>query len=89
MNANDRKTIQRIASALPDIEAISGIAKELRELADNEREKFDNLSEGLQASEGGWAIEEAADQLSAAADAAEEIIRCFEYLADMLVDLGA
>lgn len=45
--------------------------EELRSLADAEQEKFDNLNEGLQASEQGQAYEAAAEALGEAADACE------------------
>jgi len=79
MNAQDRKAVSGIVSELEalrsEMEAlrsqVEDIGTRLRELADAEQDKFDNLSEGLQSSDNGQAIEEAASNLSDAADAAE------------------
>ena len=72
MNAADRKQVAEIVAKLEDLKAQAeeqgGV---LRELADAEREKFDNMSDGLQQSEQGQAIEQAADNLEEAADSAE------------------
>jgi uncharacterized protein YoxC len=79
MNAQDRKAVSGIVSELEalrsEMEAlrsqVEDIGTRLRELADAEQDKFDNLNEGLQSSDNGQAIEEAASNLSDAADAAE------------------
>lgn len=72
MNKKDRKEITGIIHDLEDLkEQTLEIATRLRDLADAEREKFDNMSEGLQGSEKGQAIETAADSLSEAADACD------------------
>lgn len=68
MNAKDRKT------ANEHISTLEGMHAALEELAGNEREKFDNMSEGLQASERGQAIEAAADELENAVNAIQEAI---------------
>ena len=72
MNALDRKNVEKIASELDDLkEKLSEIGGRLRDLADAEQEKFDNMSDGLQGSERGQAIESAASALGSAADSAE------------------
>lgn len=68
MNAKDRKEVSAIVSEL------EGLQARLQELADAEQEKFDNMSEGLQAGERGQAIETAAGELSSAADAVQEAL---------------
>jgi hypothetical protein len=73
MNAQDRKRVSEIVSALEGLKAeIVTQGEALRELADAEQEKFDNMTEGLQQGEKGQAIEAAADALGEAADAAEQ-----------------
>ena len=81
MNAQDRKAVSGIVSELEALRSqVEDIGTRLRELADAEQDKFDNMSEGLQSSDNGQAIEEAASnlyrsfinhRLSDAADAAE------------------
>jgi len=72
MNAKDRKNVCSLLATLEALKAqIETIGAELREIADAEQEKYDNLSEGLQGSDMGQAIEDAARCLSDAADAAE------------------
>ena len=71
MNANDRKELSEIISQLEELK------ERAQNLADNEREKFDNLSEGLQASERGQAIELAADELENGTNAIEDALSCF------------
>lgn len=72
MNARDRKELTALQARLL---ALKDEADEIREavgaLADAEREKYDNMSEGLQESEKGQAISEAADTLDNIKDALE------------------
>jgi len=70
MNATDRKKANAIISQIEALKAqAEALAGELRELADAEQEKFDNMPEGLQGGDRGQAMEEAAGNLSSAADA--------------------
>lgn len=72
MNAIDRKQANAIISQIEALKAqAEALAGELRELADAEQEKFDNMPEGLQGGDRGQAMEEAAGNLSSAADALE------------------
>lgn len=72
MNATDRKKANAIISQIEALKAqAEALAGELRELADAEQEKFDNMPEGLQGGDRGQAMEEAAGNLSSAADALE------------------
>jgi chromosome segregation ATPase len=72
MNANDRKKVCSLLATLESLKAqVEDIGAELREIADAEQGKYDNLSEGLQESDKGQAIYDAANYLSDAADAAE------------------
>jgi uncharacterized protein (UPF0335 family) len=73
MNAQDRKQVKAILSKLETLKAeCETLSQDLTELAEAERAKFDNMSEGLQASDKGQAIEAAADALEEAAGNAEE-----------------
>lgn len=72
MNATDRKKANALISQIEALKAQAEVlAGELRELADAEQEKFDNMPEGLQGGDRGQAMEEAAGNLSSAADALE------------------
>jgi L-rhamnose isomerase len=73
MNAKDREQVAEILGELEGLKAkIEEQGNALRELADAEQEKFDNMSEGLQQSEQGQKIEANAGALSEAADSAEQ-----------------
>lgn len=78
MNKEDRKALESAVSTLSrytDVEAVGAMtrsvvveayeqAKSIVEgVAESEREKFDNLNEGLQASEKGQTLEQNADTL--------------------------
>lgn len=65
MNANDRKKAQQLAEELAALFLkLEDIKSEIETLQEAEQEKFDNMSEGLQQSEKGQKIEEAANALS-------------------------
>lgn len=68
MNNARRKEIVKAESLLSEALAI------LETCADDEREAFDNMPEGLQASERGQAAESAADALERARDSTQEAI---------------
>lgn len=68
MNAQDRKQVSELVSTLEDLQSKFAEAQQsIQDLADAEREKFDNMSEGLQAGEKGQAIDTAASALEDAA----------------------
>lgn len=72
MNAADRKKVSALTSTLEGIKAqIEDVGSLLRDLADAEQEKFDNMSEGLQQGDQGQAIEAAASALADACVACE------------------
>ena len=62
MNKQQRKKLSDM------LDEIAGYVSTLEEMAEEEQEKYDNLPEGLQDSERGQAIQEAADNLQQAAD---------------------
>ncbi len=62
MNKGDRIELARAVVLIQEGSQI------LADLADSEREKFENLPEGIQESERGQLFEEAAEQLEAAQD---------------------
>jgi uncharacterized coiled-coil DUF342 family protein len=83
MNAADRKQVAALVAHLEELMSqASAIGEEIRELADAEQEKYDNMSEGLQQGDRGQAIEAAAQALSSAADAADEgnVVEALENL---------
>ena len=61
-------------------DVIMRIAALVQNILDDEEEAFDNMPEGLQASENGMVSEEAQDNLSAAIDALEEAISYLEEI---------
>jgi hypothetical protein len=72
MNKADRERVDEIIGTLEDLKAkIEEQGNALRELADAERDKFDNMPEGLQQGATGEAIDKAASALEEAADAAD------------------
>lgn len=68
MNAKDRKTVESVIAEL------EGLQVQVKELADAEREKYENMSEGLQQSDNGTKIDEAATALEDAADNLESVV---------------
>ena len=62
MNKQQRKRLNEL------IEHVEGIVTELDEMAQEEQEKYDNMPEGLQESERGEALQDAADNLQQAHD---------------------
>lgn len=73
MNAKDRKVIQNL------IDSLSEIKEQVEFLRDAEQEKFDNLSDGLQATDKGQKLETGIDLLDSAFSSLEE---ANEYLTD-------
>lgn len=61
-------------SALSSMDDAQSMADDIRQLGEEQREKFDNMPEGLQQGDTGQMIEERADACDAAADEIEEII---------------
>lgn len=73
MNAEGRKKIAELKARLEDLSSqVAATGEEIRTLAEEEREKYDNLSEGLQQAEMGQNIEAAADSLDQAASECED-----------------
>lgn len=64
--------------AYTDASSVSSLAATVREAAEMEQEKFDNLPEGFQQGENGQAIEERANALNEAADALDELASTIE-----------
>ena len=72
MNAQGRKEVQALLEKLEGLRSeVEAVGSKVQELAEAEREKFDNLPEGLQASEAGEKLDEIAGQLEEAVDACE------------------
>lgn len=75
MNATGRKTLQEIVELIQQASALLEEAKDkASDLACEEDEKYENLSEGLQQSEMGCRLQEGVDTLNEFADAIEEVI---------------
>lgn len=71
MNKERRK---RVADAIRKIEGL------VQDILDDEQAAFDNMPEGIQASENGIVSEEAQESLDAAIDALEEAISYLEEI---------
>lgn len=76
MNKQDRKTLSET------LEAITANVAMIREMADSEQEKFDDMPEGLQQGERGEALEQAADALAQGADEMESATEELQMLAE-------
>lgn len=71
MNNAQRKAIAELVVKLNNLKDEAGtLGAQIQELADDEQEKFDNLSEGLQQSDNGQKMEESAQALGNAAQLA-------------------
>jgi prefoldin subunit 5 len=90
MNTQRRKTIKEMVIKLDDLRSQLETVKDddLEALKSDEREGFDNMSEGLQQSERGQAIEQAADNLDAAYDALEQATDSIQECIDALEQAG-
>lgn len=72
MNQAQRKIVaDKLQELIGLKEQVEAIGSELRTLAEEEQEKYDNMPEGLQGGDKGQAIETAAQALDEAASAAE------------------
>lgn len=73
MNQDQRKVLQTILDKLTDMQAtVNDLRSEVDTERDAEDEKYANLSDGLQASEKGQALEEARDNLDGVISALDE-----------------
>lgn len=70
--------IEDSLSALTDLDDIEGIVQELRDCAENEQGKYDNMPEGLQQGSTGQMLESRAEGCNNAADELEGIDTEFE-----------
>ena len=68
MNKQQREQLNALYSE------VESIKDKLKAVASDEREKYDNLNEGLQASERGQAMEAAADALDSAVSDLENVL---------------
>ena len=73
MNNARRKEIATILEQLREIEILIQALPSIRDLADAEREAYDNMPEGLQNSERGQQADAAATALETAADTFESV----------------
>ncbi|QDF16016.1 hypothetical protein H3N89_gp51 [Microbacterium phage MonChoix] len=74
MNKQRRKDIEAIVNKLADLEALkTEIQEAIEQVRDEEQEYYDNMPEGLQQSDRGYAAEEAASQLDEAASMLDDL----------------
>lgn len=72
MNKKQRERLERAASLISEAKEI------IEQIRDEEQEKFENLSEGLQASEKGQALEENSSSLDGANDELSNVLETIE-----------
>jgi hypothetical protein len=78
MNKDTRKEIAELMDKATDLAAsLRSIQERIAEIASDEDDKFNNLPEGIQMSERGQAIEEAAGILTEQADEMDSAIDTF------------
>lgn len=74
MNKQRRTDIAAIISKLADLEALKDEIKEaIEQVRDEEQDYYDNMPEGLQGSDRGYAAEEAVGQLDEAASMLDDL----------------
>lgn len=99
MNQQQRKQLTELLGHAADLRAaieavmsqgqdLDDLSNSVDEMASEEREKFDNMPEGLQASERGQAIEEAADTLDAIKELLDEANGSLTELLDKLEEIA-
>lgn len=72
MNAQGRKQVQALLEKLENLRSeMEAVGSEIQSLSEEERDKYDNLPEGLQQCEAGEKLDEIASQLEEAVDACE------------------
>lgn len=76
MNNERRRTLRSIKSSLEELN------QKLDNVMNDEQMSFDNLTEGLQATERGMAMEEAIENISSAIDCIDEAI---EYIEESII----
>jgi hypothetical protein len=74
MNDKGRKLIAKWIQGLEDIKS------EMETMAEEEQEKFDNLSEGLQQAESGQAMEAAATTLNDAVSTLDDVVASLQEI---------
>ena len=74
MNKNNRKDLEKAIQLLQEAQSI------IENIASEEREKYDNLTEGLQQTERGMKYEETADEL-------ESVVSDIENSIDSINDI--
>jgi len=77
VNKATRKELDAVIAMLNAID-VDGIEQILTDLQAEEQDKFDGLSEGLQAADRGLAIEEAANNLMSAIDGVADVRSAIE-----------
>ncbi len=88
MNANDRKTLRTILNTLHDLRSrMADAVPDLEALASAEREKVDNLPDGLRDSDRGQEMEEKCDALESAHCDIESALDSIEDALNSLDDL--
>jgi prefoldin subunit 5 len=87
MNAQQRKAIGEIHAKVAELlSGLETLQSQIEDQASDEREKFDNMTEGLQAGERGQAIEASADKLESASSAVESAVSSLEEALEALDD---
>lgn len=77
MNAKQRQQLEKYR------EIMESIAMEIRDMAEVEEQKFDNLSEGLQCTCRGEALQESADSLNMLSDDIENLLDSIDEITNL------
>lgn len=85
MNKEGRKILETITNRVNDLHReLEGIKDELEGMQQEESDKFDFLSEGLQNAERGQSIEASAEALGNAMDKAQEALDALEQIEEYI-----
>lgn len=87
MNKKRRKQIDELVKRLGKVkDAMNGLTTDIETLRDEEQESFDNRSESLQQSADGQTAQQAAENLSSAADSSQTIDDTIDELENYLTE---
>ena len=85
MNNDTRATLKTLTAAIEAIKMqVAELQEQCNDAANNEREKFDNMPEGLQDSDRGQAIDQAATELEGAHEELEGAFTALDAAIDAI-----
>lgn len=85
MNNETRKKLETLRNAMEEYKGkIDDLKSELEGYKDDERTKYDNMSEGLQQGENGQKIDSAANALEEAFDEADNVVNSLDTIIEKI-----